>query len=168
MRRIALLLLAVGLSASSAAAQLRVPPIIQRVIPGTRPRPPQPPQLVGIDALRAEFVAQSGSASVYFGGDSAVLSPSAKATLEAQARWLRLHPAVVVQIEGHADPSDTRDHALAVGARRAQEVRDYLILLGVPAAQLMTVSWGKERVAVLGASDAALALNRRAVTVLVR
>ena len=164
MRRAALLLLAFGLSASEASAQLRFPGIIPR-----RPaQPPQQPQLVGIDALRAEFVAQSGSAIVYFGGDSAVLSPGAKATLDAQARWLRQHPAVVVQIEGHADPSDTRDHALAVGARRAQEVRDYLILLGIPAAQLTVVSWGKERVAVMGASDAALALNRRVETVLVR
>ncbi len=162
MRRAALLLLALGLPASAASAQLRFPQIIPR-----RPAPQQP-QLVGIDALRAEFVAQSGSASVYFGGDSAVLSPGAKATLDAQARWLRQHPTVVVQIEGHADPSDTRDHALAVGARRAQEVRDYLVLLGVPAAQLTAVSWGKERVAVMGASDAALALNRRAETVLVR
>jgi peptidoglycan-associated lipoprotein len=165
MRTPALLLLAVGLSASAAAAQLRMPPIIQRVIPGTRP---QPPVLMGIDALRAEFVARSGSDRIYFGGDSSVLDPSAKSTLDAQAGWLRLHPQVVVRIEGHADPSDTRDHALAVGARRAQEVRDYLILIGVPAAQLTTVSWGKERVAVMGSSDAALALNRRAVTVLVR
>ena len=64
--------------------------------------------------------------------------------------------------------SDTRDHALAVAARRAEEVRDYLVLLGVPAAQLSTVSWGKERIAVMGTSPDALALNRRAVTVLVR
>jgi peptidoglycan-associated lipoprotein len=164
MRQIALLL---GLAAlaSTASAQLRIPPIIQRVIPGARP---QAPVLVGIDALRAEFIAQSGSDSVYFGGDSATLSPSAKATLDAQARWLRLHPAVVVQIEGHADPSETRDHALAVGARRAQEVREHLILMGVPAAQLTAVSWGKERIAVMGSAPEALALNRRAVTVLVR
>src|SRR4051812_25892189 len=106
MLRNLVLLLTAGMTASSASAQFRIPPIIQRVVPGTRP---QPPVLVGIDALRAEFIAQSGSDSVYFGGDSAVLSPSAKATLDAQARWLRLHPAVVVQIEGHADPSDTRD-----------------------------------------------------------
>jgi peptidoglycan-associated lipoprotein len=74
----------------------------------------------------------------------------------------------VVRIEGHADPSDTRDHALAIGARRAAEVREYLVLLGVPAAQISTVSWGKEQVAVMGTSPEALALNRRAVTVLVR
>jgi len=75
---------------------------------------------------------------------------------------------VVVRIEGYADSSDTRDHALAVGARRAEEVRSYLVLLGVPAVQLTTLSWGKEKPAVLGTSPEALAQNRRAVTVLVR
>ena len=158
MRRFLLIL---GLAASAASAQLRVPPILAR-------RPPPAPVLVGIDALRAEFTAQSGSAIVYFGGDSAVLTAPAKATLAAQAQWLHRHPELVVQIEGYADASDTRDHALAVGARRAEEVRDYLVLLGVPAAQLSTLSWGKERAAVMGTAPEALALNRRAVTVLVR
>jgi peptidoglycan-associated lipoprotein len=138
--------------------------------PGLRKRDPIPPApiVVGIDALRGEFAAQSGSAIVYFGGDSSVLTAPAKATLAAQARWLMRHPELVVRIDGHADPSDTRDHALAVGARRAEEVRSYLVLLGVPAAQLSTVSWGKERVAVMGTAPEALALNRRAVTILVR
>jgi len=154
-------LLVLGLAASAASAQLRVPPVLSR-------RPPPAPVLVGIDALRAEFTAQSGSAIVYFGGDSAVLTAPAKATLAAQAQWLRRHPELVVQIEGYADASDTRDHALAVGARRAEEVRNYLVLLGVPAAQLSTLSWGKERPAVMGTAPEALALNRRAVTVLVR
>lgn len=157
MRR-ALLLLA--LVSTAASAQL----------PGLRRRAPAPPApvLMGIDALRADFIARTGSDKVYFGGDSSGLTPQATATLSAQAQWLRQHPEVVVRIEGHADPSDTRDHALAVGARRAEEVRNYLILMGVPPAQLSTVSWGKERVAVQGSSAEALALNRRVVTVLVR
>ena len=139
-------------------------------IPGLRRRDPVPPApvLMGIDALRAEFLARSGSDKVYFGGDSSGLTPQATATLAAQAQWLRQHPEVVVRVEGHADASDTRDHALAVGARRAEEVRNYLILMGVPAAQLTTLSWGKERAAVGGSSAEALALNRRAVTVLIR
>ena len=157
MRRSLLLLMLVG---SAASAQL---PGLSR-----RPSAPPPPLLMGIDALRAEFVAQSGSDKVYFGGDSAVLTAPARATLAAQAQWLRRHPEIVVRIEGHADASDTRDHALAVAARRAGEVRDYLVLLGVPAAQLSIVSWGKERAAAMGTSFEALALNRRAVTVLVR
>jgi peptidoglycan-associated lipoprotein len=116
--------------------------------------------LSGIDALRADFRLRAGSDTIYFGGDSGLLSAPARATLAAQAQWLMQHPEVLVQIEGHADPADTRDHALAVGARRAEALRQYLVLLGVPAAQVGTVSFGKER--------ATGAANSRAVTVLVR
>jgi peptidoglycan-associated lipoprotein len=158
--RHALSFIILALVASSALAQL----------PGLRRRDPVPaaPVLVGIDALRADFRARTGSDIVYFGGDASVLTPQAQATIQAQAAWLRLHPEVVVRIEGYADQSDTRDHALAVGARRAEEVRNYLVLLGVPVAQLTTLSWGKEKTAVFGSAPEALALNRRAVTVLVR
>lgn len=138
MRRAALFLMAITLPAS-ASAQVRFPGI-----PGLRRQPPAP-ILVGIDALRADFLAKTGADTIFFGTDSIVLGPPAKATLAAQAQWLRQHPEVVVRIEGHADSNDTRDHALAVGARRAEEVRQYLVLLGVPAAQLSAVSLGKER-----------------------
>ncbi|MGH6658731.1 MAG: OmpA family protein [Sphingomicrobium sp.] len=131
-------------------------------------RPPRPPQLVGMDALRAEFIAASGSDTVMFGGSSVILGVPAKTILAAQARWLRRHPEIVVSIEGHAEAADTRDHALAIGARRAEEVRDFLILLGVPAAQLTATSWGKERVAISGNNPTAFAANRRVQTVLVR
>jgi peptidoglycan-associated lipoprotein len=140
MRR--LLLFAAGLAfATGATAQLRVPTIVQRVIPGTRQQPPMP---IGIDALRADFIARSGASTIYFVGDSNGLTQQARATLAAQALWLRQHPEVTVRIEGHAALGDTRDHALAVGARRAEEVRQYLVLMGVPAAQLAAVSMGKE------------------------
>jgi peptidoglycan-associated lipoprotein len=141
-------------------AALVVATTAQAQLPGLRKRGPVPPAVpvpVGIDALRADFTARAGTNTVYFGGDSAILSPPAKATLGAQAQWLLQHPEVVVRVEGHAEPSDTRDHAVAVGARRAQEVRDYLVLLGVPAAQLSMTTWGKERPG-----------PGRAVTVLVR
>lgn len=152
--------------ATPAAAQLRVPQVVQRVIPGTRV--PPPPVVVGIDTLRADFKLKSGSDVVYFAGNTTGLSANTRQVLSAQAAWLRLHPGVLVRIEGHADLSDTRDHALAVGARRAIEVRDYLVLMGVPAAQLTAMSWGKERAAVAGMSPQALARNRRVETVLVR
>ena len=125
--------------ATSASAQH----IINRVL--GRPGTPQQPVLVGIDALRADFLARAGADTVYFAGDGAALSAPARATLAAQAQWLRQHPEVAVRIEGHADLSDTRDHALAVGARRADEVRQYLLLMGVPAAQVAAVTMGKER-----------------------
>ncbi|HVM23603.1 MAG TPA: OmpA family protein [Sphingomicrobium sp.] len=149
MRKTLILLLAATLIAGPAAAQLRLPVVGQR-------QPATPPVPL-IDLLRAEFAAQSGGTTVYFGGNSSVLGPPARTVLAAQAAWLRRHPEVVVRVEGYADPGDTRDHALAIGARRAEEVRNYLILLGVPAAQIGATTWGKERPG-----------PGRAVTVLVR
>lgn len=140
--------LAVLLVAESAA---------QAQLPLLRNRPPAQPVLTGIEASRAQFITAAGSDTVMFGNGSAILGAPAKATLAAQAQWLRQHPEVAIRIEGYGDMGDTRDHALAIGARRASEVRDNLILLGVPAAQLGITSLGKERP---GAP--------RAVTVLVR
>ncbi|MES2135979.1 MAG: OmpA family protein [Pseudomonadota bacterium] len=150
MRKIFFLLAAAAL-ATGAPAQRRLPVIV----PLGRPAPA--PALVGIDALRADFAAQSGGTTVYFASDSSGLVPAARAVLAAQAAWLRRHPEIVVRIEGSGEHGDTRDHALAVGAKRAEEVRLHLILMGVPAAQLSAMSWGKERP---GAG--------RAVTILVR
>lgn len=133
------------LLAAGAQAQLRLPHLVQQ--PGQRgPAPVGAVQLQGIDAARADFAAQTGSATIYFGIGSSGLGAPAIATLAAQARWLLRHPEIVVQVEGFGDPSDTRDHALAIGADRAEAVRNYLMLLGVPSGQLTTVSFGKERV----------------------
>jgi peptidoglycan-associated lipoprotein len=140
MRKV-LLFAAAIIFAGAACAQARLPVIV----PLRGPAKARPGALAGIDALRADFIARSGSDLAYFSGDSVVLSPQSRATLGAQAQWLRLHPEVLVRIEGHADVTDTRDHALAVGARRAQEVRDYLVLMGVPAPQLSITSWGKDK-----------------------
>jgi peptidoglycan-associated lipoprotein len=135
MRKI--LLIIAALIAVRASAQL----------PGLRRRDPPPPVLVQnpVDVLRADFAAQSGGTTVYFTPGSAQLTAQAKTMLTAQAAWLRQHPEVSVRIEGHGDPTDTRDHALALGAERAAEARDYLMLLGLPAAQLSAMTWGKER-----------------------
>ena len=131
------LFLSLALIGSAAAAQIRVPLL--------QPRQPPAPVLTGIDALRADFMARTGTDTVFFGADNVQLGAPARAVLQAQALWLLQHPEVVVRIEGHGEPADTRDHALAMGARRAEEVRDTLVLLGVPATQLLTMSWGKER-----------------------
>jgi peptidoglycan-associated lipoprotein len=127
------------------AALLAVPASAQ--LPGLRRRDPPPPVPVQnpIDVLRADFAAQSGGTIVYFAPGSAQLTAQAKTILTAQAAWLRQHPEVSVRIEGYGDPTDTRDHALALGAERAAQARDYLILLGLPAAQLSAMTWGKER-----------------------
>lgn len=146
--RKALVMIALALSATATEAQ---------ILPFLSKRGPAAPLVEGIDALRADFAAQSGGTTIYYGSDSAVLGTPAKALLTAQAAWIRRHPEVVVRIEGYGDTGDTRDHALAVGAERAENARDYLVLLGVPAAQVSTTSWGSERSG-LG----------RSVTVLVR
>lgn len=133
MRKLLLLTLVVAVPAS---AQL----------PGLRRRDAPPPVVLNpIETLRADFAAQSGGTTVYFAPGSAQLSPQARMLLSAQATWLRQHPELTVRIEGHGDPTDTRDHALALGAERAAEARDYLVLLGLPAAQVSAMTWGKER-----------------------
>ena len=131
-------------------------------------RRPAPPKLTGIDALRAEFIALSGTDTIFFGGASSTLSVPAKSVLQRQAAWLRRHPELVVSVEGHADSGDTRDRALAIAARRAEEVRDFLILFGVLPSQVTATSWGKERAPAQGLSEPALVANRRVQVVLVR
>ena len=146
---------------SLAAAQVvRIPPVLRGAPRG------QPPPPMTIEMLQADLVAKSGSDTVYFGGSGHGIDSAGQATLVAQARWLRANPAIRARIEGHADDRTPRDYALAIGERRADAVRDFLVLQGVPAAQLTTISWGKERPVVEGSSENALALNRRAKTVL--
>ncbi len=126
------------------------------------------PVVVDPAVLRAEFVARSGSDTIFFAGDSHGLDQAARATLTAQARWLRMNPQVRASIEGHVDPRRTREYALGVGERRANAVRDFLIAAGISPGQLDLVSWGKERPVATGATEGAWALNRRVVTVLKR
>jgi peptidoglycan-associated lipoprotein len=142
MRSTIVMFTALAVIASAAPAQL---PGLRRYTPADHGQQQAAPVLQGIDAERAEFAAQAGGTTVYFGTSSAILGAPAKTVLSAQATWLRRHPDVVVRIEGYGDTGDTRDHAVAMGARRAEEARDYLLLMGVPAAQVSTASWGKER-----------------------
>jgi peptidoglycan-associated lipoprotein len=101
---------------------------------------------------------------VFFGYDRHDLSVEARAVLDAQAGWLQQYPNLSVTIEGHADERGTREYNLALGDRRANSVRDYLVALGVSPSRINTISYGKERPAVPGANDTAWAQNRRGVT----
>ena len=121
-----------------------VPALLASAAPAQQPPPPLAPA-VPIEQLRADFVAKTGGTQVYFGLNSALIGPPARAMLAAQAQWLRLNPYVAIRIEGHGDGDDTRDHALALGARRAAAVREAFILLGVPPQQMSITSWGSER-----------------------
>ena len=124
--------------------------------------------LVELPAMQADLVAKAGSDTVYFGTDQYALDDASKATLAAQARWMLANTSVRGSIEGHADERGTREYNLALGERRANSAKDYLIANGVPVGRLTMISWGKERPAAQGSDESAWAQNRRAVTVVVR
>jgi len=103
---------------------------------------------------------------VFFGTDQYTLTAPARDVLRRQAAFLKRHDKLNVVIEGHADERGTREYNLALGERRANTVKEYLIAQGVDASRVTTVSYGKERPAVLGSNPAAWAQNRRSVTVI--
>jgi len=102
---------------------------------------------------------------VFFNYDSAELDTDAKELLQDQVAWLKQYSDVSVIIEGHCDERGTREYNLALGEKRAQSVKNYLINLGISADRVSTISYGKERPAVVGSSDGAWAQNRRSVTI---
>jgi peptidoglycan-associated lipoprotein len=91
-----------------------------------------------------------------------------QSTLQRQAQWLAQYPATRITVEGHADERGTRDYNLALGERRANSAKNFLVSIGVDASRIQTVSYGKERPSALGSDEQAWAQNRRAVTVTVR
>ena len=102
---------------------------------------------------------------IFFDYDKSDLSPEARATVEALAAWMSSYPATTIGIEGHCDERGTREYNLALGERRASSVHDYLVALGVAPNRLSTISYGKERPAVLGSNEESWAQNRRDVFV---
>ena len=99
---------------------------------------------------------------IYFDYDQATLSDAARAALEKHARWIQARPTARITVEGHCDERGTVEYNLALGDRRAQVTRDYLVGLGVPKNRLNAVSFGKERPVDPGHEEGAWAKNRRA------
>lgn len=112
-----------------------------------------------------DFIANVGD-RVFFDFDKFALRADAKATLDKQAAWLKKYPTYTLTLEGHADERGTREYNLALGERRANSIKEYLVGAGLPAARVKTISYGKERPVALGANEAAWSQNRRGVTVL--
>ena len=100
---------------------------------------------------------------VFFGYNSADLDSDAQELLQDQVAWIKQHNASVT-IEGHCDERGTREYNLALGEKRAQAVKNYLTSLGIPSGRVTTISYGKERPAVVGSNDGAWSQNRRSVT----
>jgi len=158
------------------------PPVLATTVPGEAPpasataRPGYDPldggpdvQAIRNDGAAGEDFPSSDAggeggplADVRFEYDRANLSDEARATLEKHALWLQGHRNLKVTVEGHCDERGTVEYNLALGEQRARAARDYLVSLGVAAARLRTVSYGKERPLIEGTDEQAWARNRRA------
>lgn len=103
---------------------------------------------------------------VFFESDSSELTPTAQGTLDKQARWLQQYARFNFTVEGHADERGTREYNFALGARRAEAAKNYLVARGIPGARIHTVSYGKERPVAVCNDISCWSQNRRAVTVL--
>jgi peptidoglycan-associated lipoprotein len=112
-----------------------------------------------------DFVVNVGD-RVFFESDSSELTSQSIATLEKQAQWLQVYNQYTFTIEGHADERGTREYNIALGARRAQTVRDYLASRGVNPQRMRTISYGKERPVAVCNDISCWSQNRRVVTVL--
>ncbi len=118
------------------------------------------------DPSSAAYFQQTVGDRVLFEVDQHVLSASGQATLSGQAAWLTANPDYTAIIEGHADEQGTRQYNIALGERRAQSAKAYLVSQGINASRLKTVSFGKERPIEVCSEEACYSKNRRAVTVL--
>lgn len=125
------------------------------VVPGSASDPASP-----------AFFQQAVGDRVLFEVDQATLTAEARATLEGQARWLQANVDYRAVIEGHADEQGTREYNVALGARRANAAREFLVSRGVSPDRLKVVSYGKERPIEVCSNESCYAKNRRAVTVL--
>jgi len=128
---------------------------------GTPSTPSAPVESAGIQPGSQEDLIDKVGDRVFFDFDKYDLKPEGRSSVEALAAWLNSFPAVTLTLEGHADERGTREYNLALGERRANAVKDYLIALGINAGRLTTISYGEERPAVPGSYEEAWAQNRR-------
>lgn len=115
---------------------------------------------------RPQFFSQTIGDRVLFEIDTSTLTAQGRATLDGQAGWLSTNSDYLAVIEGHADEQGTREYNLALGARRANAVREYLISKGLPSSRIRTVSYGKERPLAVCSEESCYSQNRRAVTII--
>jgi peptidoglycan-associated lipoprotein len=110
-----------------------------------------------------DLVANVGD-RVFFAFDQSTLSSDARATLDRQAAWLQRYPQVTIQLAGNCDERGTEEYNLALGQRRANAARDYLVARGISSARITTISYGKERPVAAGSDEQAYSQNRNAIT----
>jgi len=142
------------------------PPAAPAPPPAYTPPPPAPVSQGPLAGSEQDFVINVGD-RVYFDFDSYSIRADASPLLDGQTAWLRRYPAVQVRIEGNCDERGTREYNLALGARRANAVRDYLVAHGVDPSRVTTVSYGKEKPIDAGSGDEADQHNRNGHTAIV-
>jgi len=144
-----------------------LPPPPQQTTSAT-PAPMQGPA-AGALGTQSHFTNAVGAANtvVYFDTDRYNIDTSSSAKLQNQARYFSQYSNLTFTIEGHTDERGTRDYNLALGERRANAAKNYLVSLGIPATRIRTVSYGKERPVELGSNPTAWAQNRRAASVVI-
>ncbi len=120
-----------------------------------------------VPGSQADFIASVMSDTINFDTDRYNIDASDQAVLQSQAQWLGRYPAKSITIEGHADERGTRDYNIALGERRANSAKNYLVSVGIDPARINVVSYGKERPIAIGSDEESWARNRRAVTVTV-
>jgi len=112
-----------------------------------------------------EFLATGVQDRVFFATNKSILTTASRDTLRKQSAWMRKNKDITVTVEGHADERGTREYNLALGDRRANAVKDYLLTYGISGGRLSVLSYGKERPVNSGSSPLAWSQNRRSVTV---
>lgn len=117
---------------------------------------------LGFDAQGSDSGKIAGLVTVHFEYDKSTLSTQAKKDLEGNASWMKSNAKATIQIEGHCDERGTIEYNLALGERRAQAVKSYLVGLGVPADRMSVISYGEEKPLVSGSGEEAFSKNRRA------
>jgi peptidoglycan-associated lipoprotein len=123
-----------------------------------------PGGVLGAEATAQYFTGQVGD-TVLFAAEQTALTPEARSILTRQAQWLNQHTNFTAVVQGHAEETGTREYNLALGARRASAVQEYLVAQGVAPGRIRTLSFGKERPAETCSDESCYARNRRAVTV---
>jgi len=162
------LLLTAALIATAGCAKKKpadLPPPPPTSGPSTDMPAPPPADTGPTPGSRADFLAQAGTDTIYFATDAYDLDGEDQAVLAKQSAWLQKNVNVSVTIEGHCDERGTREYNLALGDRRANAAKNYLVNNGIPASRISVISYGKERPIAMGSDEAAWAQNRRAVTV---
>lgn len=143
------------------------PPPVDTVPTATPTATPQTQSGPGVGSQEHFQAAVGGSTVVYFDTDRFNIDSADAAALQAQAQYFARYPQLTFTVEGHADERGTREYNLALGERRANSAKNYLVSLGVSAERIRTVSYGKERPVALASNESAWAENRRAASVMI-